>query len=303
MVLHWVEQGVRIFRVDNPHTKPLPFWALADPRGAGPSTRTSIFLSEAFTRPKVMRRWPRSASRQSYTYFTWRNFKRRARGVPGGADPPPVGRVHARQPLAQHAGHPPRVAPAAAARRPSGCALALAATLSAVLGHLLRLRALRGAAGAAGQEEYLDSREVQLGALGPRTARATSGTASRRAQRASASEHRALQLYENLELLRVRTTTRCSSTASAPPDGDQPVLVAVSLDPFRTHRAAAATCRWRRCGLGGRRDVQVHELLTGERSCGAGARATVTPHARAAGGDLVRRSLPAAASSAFDYYF
>jgi starch synthase (maltosyl-transferring) len=74
VVLFWVEHGVRIFRVDNPHTKPFPFWEwmLAEVRRAHPGV---IFLSEAFTRPKVMRRLAKLGFSQSYTYFTWRNTK------------------------------------------------------------------------------------------------------------------------------------------------------------------------------------------------------------------------------------
>ena len=70
----WIAHGVAIFRVDNPHTKPYRFWqwALADIRRQHPGT---IFLSEAFTRPKVMRYLAKSGFSQSYTYFTWRNTK------------------------------------------------------------------------------------------------------------------------------------------------------------------------------------------------------------------------------------
>jgi len=72
--LFWVEQGVRIFRVDNPHTKPLGFWewCLAEVKRARPD---AIFLSEAFTRPKIMYRLAKLGFTQSYTYFTWRNSK------------------------------------------------------------------------------------------------------------------------------------------------------------------------------------------------------------------------------------
>jgi starch synthase (maltosyl-transferring) len=68
----WIAHGVTIFRVDNPHTKPLRFWAwaLAEIRREHPET---IFLSEAFTRPKVMRHLAKAGFSQSYTYFTWRN--------------------------------------------------------------------------------------------------------------------------------------------------------------------------------------------------------------------------------------
>ena len=74
IVLFWVGEGVRIFRVDNPHTKPLPFWEwlIADVRGRHPDV---IFLAEAFTRPKMMYRLAKIGFSQSYTYFTWRNTK------------------------------------------------------------------------------------------------------------------------------------------------------------------------------------------------------------------------------------
>jgi len=67
----WIARGVTIFRVDNPHTKPLAFWqwVLADVRGRHPET---VFLAEAFTRPKMMARLGEVGFSQSYTYFTWR---------------------------------------------------------------------------------------------------------------------------------------------------------------------------------------------------------------------------------------
>lgn len=74
VVLFWVEQGVKIFRVDNPHTKPVPFWEwlIREVRAADPEV---IFLAEAFTRPPVMKMLAKVGFSQSYTYFTWRNFK------------------------------------------------------------------------------------------------------------------------------------------------------------------------------------------------------------------------------------
>ncbi len=67
----WIERGVRIFRVDNPHTKPIPFWSwlIAEIQRDHPET---IFLSEAFTKPKMMRQLAKIGFSQSYTYFTWR---------------------------------------------------------------------------------------------------------------------------------------------------------------------------------------------------------------------------------------
>lgn len=72
--LHWLAAGVRVFRVDNPHTKPYPFWewVIAEVKRERPD---AIFLAEAFTRPKVMHRLAKLGFTHSYTYFTWRNTR------------------------------------------------------------------------------------------------------------------------------------------------------------------------------------------------------------------------------------
>ncbi|MEV0594042.1 alpha-1,4-glucan--maltose-1-phosphate maltosyltransferase [Nonomuraea cavernae] len=74
VVRHWMDHGVRIFRVDNPHTKPVAFWErlLADVHSSDPDV---IFLAEAFTRPPMMRMLAKIGFHQSYTYFTWKNSK------------------------------------------------------------------------------------------------------------------------------------------------------------------------------------------------------------------------------------
>jgi starch synthase (maltosyl-transferring) len=74
VLLFWVNQGVRIFRIDNPHTKPLAFWewAIREVQARDPEV---IFLAEAFTRPKVMKALAKLGFTQSYTYFTWRTAK------------------------------------------------------------------------------------------------------------------------------------------------------------------------------------------------------------------------------------
>ncbi len=74
IVLFWAERGVRIFRVDNPHTKPVAFWEYLI-RGVREKYPDTIFLSEAFTRPKMMKALAKAGFNQSYTYFTWRNSK------------------------------------------------------------------------------------------------------------------------------------------------------------------------------------------------------------------------------------
>jgi starch synthase (maltosyl-transferring) len=75
VILYWVGHGVKIFRVDNPHTKPFAFWEwmIREIRRDHPEV---VFLAEAFTRPKVMRGLAKRGFSQSYTYFTWRNEKR-----------------------------------------------------------------------------------------------------------------------------------------------------------------------------------------------------------------------------------
>ena len=74
VMLHWVDHGVRVFRVDNPHTKPFAFWQwlIDEVHKRDPEV---LFLAEAFTRPAVMHRLAKAGFTQSYTYFTWRNSK------------------------------------------------------------------------------------------------------------------------------------------------------------------------------------------------------------------------------------
>ncbi|GJD73278.1 maltotransferase domain-containing protein [Methylobacterium goesingense] len=74
IVLGWAKLGARIFRVDNPHTKPIPFWEwmIAEVNARYPDV---IFLAEAFTRPKMMKKLAKAGYQQSYTYFTWRDTK------------------------------------------------------------------------------------------------------------------------------------------------------------------------------------------------------------------------------------
>jgi len=73
-VLFWIDQGVRTFRVDNPHTKPVPFWEWCI-RTAQARYPDLVFLAESFTRPKMMKLLAKAGFTQSYTYFTWRNAK------------------------------------------------------------------------------------------------------------------------------------------------------------------------------------------------------------------------------------
>ena len=85
----WMDHGVRIFRVDNPHTKPFDFWEwlIGDIKASDPDV---LFLAEAFTRPKVMYRLAKLGFSQSYTYFTWRNEKDELREYLEEITRPPV---------------------------------------------------------------------------------------------------------------------------------------------------------------------------------------------------------------------
>ena len=111
VVLFWIDQGVRTFRVDNPHTKPVPFWEwmIREVKARCPD---AVFLAEAFTRPKMMRALAKAGFTQSYTYFTWRNTKGElteyltelTHGSGQGIFPAEFLRQHARHPAGVPAG-------------------------------------------------------------------------------------------------------------------------------------------------------------------------------------------------------
>ena len=156
----WIDRGVTVFRVDNPHTKAFAFWewALATLRTEHPET---IFLAEAFTRPRVMERLAKIGFNQSYTYFTWRQSAwELTRLLHRPRDP--HRRLLPAERLAEHARHPHRAAAERRARRvrhpghPRRHAVA-------VLGRLRPgVRAARAPPVRAGSEEYLDSEKYQL---------------------------------------------------------------------------------------------------------------------------------------------
>ena len=158
-VQFWVDQGVRIFRVDNPHTKPLPFWhwMIADIRGRHPDV---IFLAEAFTRPKLMYRLAKVGFTQSYTYFTWRNTKQEIIEYLTELNAPPVrdffrpnffvNTPDINPPFLQTSGRPGFLIRAA-----------LAGTLSGLWGMYSGFEICE-AAPLPGREEYLDSEKYQI---------------------------------------------------------------------------------------------------------------------------------------------
>jgi starch synthase (maltosyl-transferring) len=156
----WAGQGVRIFRVDNPHTKAFPFWewAIASVRTKHPDV---IFLSEAFTRPRVMHRLAKIGFSQSYTYYTWRNTKHELTEYFRSLNEAP-GREYFRPNVWPNT---PDILPAAlqfGGRATFMARVGMAATLAASYGiygpafELLEHRAVRP-----GSEEYLDSEKYE----------------------------------------------------------------------------------------------------------------------------------------------
>ena len=154
VVLFWVNEGVRLFRVDNPHTKPLPFWEwlIADIRRRDPGV---VFLAEAFTRPKMMYRLAKIGFSQSYTYFTWRNTKQELQAYFTELTTTPV-REYFRPHLFVNT---PDINPhflQSGGRAGFLIRAALATTLSGLWGMYCGLE-LCEAAALPGREEYLDS--------------------------------------------------------------------------------------------------------------------------------------------------
>lgn len=227
VVTFWAERGVRIFRVDNPHTKPVAFWEylITNVRAKFPDT---IFLSEAFTRPKMMRALAKAGFTQSYTYFTWRNSKRELTEY--GTE---LAQTDMREyfrgnfwpntpdilsPILQEGGRPAFMMRAV-----------LAATMSSLWGiysgyELCENEALPG------REEYLDSEKYELkerdwNAPGNIKDWITRLNEIRR-------ENRALRYYDNLRFYRAESDA-ILFYGKMTPARDNIILVVVNLDPFR----------------------------------------------------------------------
>ncbi|BBK36527.1 hypothetical protein STAQ_16050 [Allostella sp. ATCC 35155] len=238
IVLFWAAEGVRTYRVDNPHTKPLPFWEwlIADVQARYPDT---LFLSEAFTRPKMMNRLAKLGFSQSYTYFTWRNTKAEltaymtelAHGEPKDffrphffVNTPDINPV-----FLQTSGRPGFLIRAA-----------LAATLSGLWGVYSGFEHCEGTP-LPGREEYLDSEKYEIR---PRPERSpgdivdeiTRLNAIRRAHPAL-QDHRKLRFYNAFDE-RVLVYGRQDGP------GAEMVLVIVSLDPHAVVEAEFELPLW-----------------------------------------------------------
>jgi starch synthase (maltosyl-transferring) len=249
VVLFWISHGVRVFRVDNPHTKPLPFWEwlLAEVRSVEPQ---AVFLSEAFTRPAMMTALAKAGFSQSYTYFTWKNTKAELEELMGqilewSAYYRPNFFVNTPDILHEYLQRGGR--PAFEAR------LVLAATLSPSYGIYSGFERLENVPVAEGSEEYLNSEKYEIkrrrleGPLLPLVGRLNE---VRRA-------NPALQRVDNLAWLQ---TENDGLIAYAKRSEGNTVLVCVNLDPFATREGVAVVP----ASLGLPPSFPVRDTLSGE---------------------------------------
>jgi starch synthase (maltosyl-transferring) len=262
----WIGQGVRIFRVDNPHTKAFRFWewVIARLRTTHPDL---IFLSEAFTRPKVMHRLAKLGFTQSYTYFTWRNTKDELTAYFTELTRGP-GRDYFRPNAWPNT---PDILPEnlqVGGRAAFMARLVLAATLSANYGlYGPAFELAEDAPREPGAEEYLHSEKYELrhwdleraDSLAPFIARVN---AARR-------EHPALQSNDGLAFVTTDNDQLIAYTKTAA-DGSG-VLVVVNLDPHHV-QSGWLELDPAELGVAADRPYQVHDLLSGARFLWSGRR-------------------------------
>ena len=249
---YWIGEGVRIFRVDNPHTKPLPFWqwALREIKNEHPDV---IFLAEAFTRPKIMYWLAKGGFSQSYTYFAWRNTKHELREYFEEITKPPVSDFF--RPNAwpntpdilteylQYGGRPAFV-----------IRLILAATLSANYGvYGPPFERYVNQAREPGSEEYRDSEKYQAHQWPDNDddLSAMMGMVNRiRHENPALQQNATLRFHDidNPELI-------CYSKSA----GENVIIVVVNLDPHNTQSG------WIELNLDIAQPFQVHELLSNAR--------------------------------------
>lgn len=254
----WMEQGVRIFRVDNPHTKPVEFWQwlIQNVRETDPDV---IFLAEAFTRPKMMKILAKAGFSQSYTYFTWRNFKHEIIDYFTDLTQTDVadyfrGNLFTNTPdiLPEFLQNAPRSAFKIRA--------VLAATLSPTWGMYNGFELCEGTP-LPGREEYLDSEKYQFKVWDWNRPGNIKEYITRlnRIRR----EHRALQETRNLRFHHAANDHVLFFGKYSHEERDH-ILVAVNLNPFKTEESAV---HFPIHELGIRPDetYQLHDLITDSR--------------------------------------
>jgi starch synthase (maltosyl-transferring) len=256
---HWMDHGVRIFRVDNPHTKPVVFWeqVIADINATDPDV---IFLAEAFTRPAMMHTLAATGFQQSYTYFTWRTTKQElteyATELAGEAAAYMRPNFFVNTPDILHAFLQEGGRPAFELRA------VLAATLSPTWGIYSGYELCENTPLKPGSEEYLDSEKYQLRPRDWDTAAREGRTIAPliTALNDIRRRHPALQGLRNL---RFHHTDNDAVIAYSKRSGPDAVVVVVNLDPHRAQEATV-TLDMPQLGLGAGDDVPVRDELTGE---------------------------------------
>jgi starch synthase (maltosyl-transferring) len=252
----WIGHGVRTFRVDNPHTKPVKFWEwlIQEIQGRHPDV---IFLAEAFTRPKMMKVLAKAGFTQSYTYFTWRNEKQELIDYFTEITRPPVaayfrGHLWPNTPDILHATLQKGGRPAFRMR------LVMAATLSSLYGIYSGYELGENVPYAEGSEEYLNSEKYELKVRDWKAPGniADLVTTINRLRR----EHPALQLYTNLRFYPA-DDPHILFYGKMTPDRRDVVFVAVNLDPFATH-SAGLELPVEELGLEPDQPYKLHERLT-----------------------------------------
>lgn len=231
IVLYWISEGVRIFRVDNPHTKPLPFWEwlIADVRAKHPET---IFLSEAFTRPAMMYQLAKLGFSQSYTYFIWRNNKHELTEYLKELSTPPARDFYRPNFFV----NTPDINPfftQTSGRAGFLIRAALAATTSGLWGVYSGFEYCEAAA-LPGKEEYLDSEKYEIR---PRDFNAPGNIIAEitklnhiRKENPALHTHLNIQFYES-------NNDQVIFFGKAAPDFSNIILVAISLDPHHGQHA------------------------------------------------------------------
>lgn len=267
VVEFWVDQGVRIFRVDNPHTKPFAFWEWLIAR-VKRRTPEAIFLAEAFTRPKVMYRLAKVGFTQSYTYFAWRNTGRELEQYLTEITRPPAseffrGSLWPNTPdiLTEYLQYGGRAAFIAR--------LVLAATLGASYGiYGPAFELMEHAAREPGSEEYLDSEKYQIRSWDLDRADSLKELVAlvNRIRR----EHRALQSDAGLVFHRTDNETLLAYS-KATPDRADAILTVVNLDPHHA-QSGWLDLDLEALGLDPGQPFQAHDLLSGARFLWRGAR-------------------------------
>ncbi len=258
LVLGWIAEGVKTFRVDNPHTKPLPFWEwlIAEVRGLHPEV---IFLSEAFTRPPMMARLGKLGFSQSYTYFTWRNTKEELADYLSELNRPPLS--HCLRP--HFFVNTPDINPffLQYSGRAGFLIRAVLASMGSGLWGMYSGFELCESAALPGKEEYLDSEKFQIR---PRDYQAPGNIVEEiarfnriRRQNPALQTHLGLQLYnawnDNILLFGKRTA-----------DLSNFILVAVNLDPFNAQEAHFELPLWE-FGLPDHASMHGEDLMNGHR--------------------------------------